>query len=105
MTKKKQHLPLRELMTSIPTALTKLTPCLLMSPLSIAQYLAADAKTFDLVVFDEASQIPVWDANRATSGKYSGSLLLRIHYSSRAGSCLLRSSTLDARKSQRRRLS
>jgi len=60
--KKKQHMPLRELMKSIPTALAKLTPCLLMSPLSIAQYLAADASTFDLVVFDEASQIPVWDA-------------------------------------------
>lgn len=62
MHKKKRHLPLRELMASIPTALTKLTPCLLMSPLSIAQYLAADATAFDLVVFDEASQIPVWDA-------------------------------------------
>ncbi len=62
MTKKKRHMPLRELMVRIPTALTKLTPCLLMSPLSIAQYLAADATTFDLVVFDEASQIPVWDA-------------------------------------------
>jgi very-short-patch-repair endonuclease len=60
--KKKQHMPLRELMNSIPTALAKLTPCLLMSPLSIAQYLAADASTFDVVVFDEASQIPVWDA-------------------------------------------
>jgi very-short-patch-repair endonuclease len=60
--KKKQHMPLRELMKNIPTALAKLTPCLLMSPLSIAQYLAADASTFDLVVFDEASQIPVWDA-------------------------------------------
>ncbi|WP_306392571.1 DUF3320 domain-containing protein [Telluria beijingensis] len=60
--KKKQHMPLRELMQSIPTALAKLTPCLLMSPLSIAQYLAADASTFDVVVFDEASQIPVWDA-------------------------------------------
>lgn len=60
--KKKQHMPLRELMKSIPTALVKLTPCLLMSPLSIAQYLAADASTFDVVVFDEASQIPVWDA-------------------------------------------
>ena len=60
--KKKQHIPLRELMQSIPTALAKLTPCLLMSPLSIAQYLAADASTFDVVVFDEASQIPVWDA-------------------------------------------
>jgi very-short-patch-repair endonuclease len=62
MSKKKRHMPLRELMTRIPTVLTKLTPCLLMSPLSIAQYLAADATTFDVVVFDEASQIPVWDA-------------------------------------------
>ena len=32
-----------------------------MSPLSVAQYLPAES-TFDLVVFDEASQIPVWDA-------------------------------------------
>ena len=62
MNKKKRHMPLRELMTRIPSALTKLTPCLLMSPLSIAQYLAADATAFDVVVFDEASQIPVWDA-------------------------------------------
>ncbi|MDD5364860.1 MAG: DUF3320 domain-containing protein [Gallionellaceae bacterium] len=62
MNKKKRHMPLRTLMTSIPSVLTKLTPCLLMSPLSIAQYLAADATSFDLVVFDEASQIPVWDA-------------------------------------------
>ena len=60
--KKKRHMPLRELMVRIPTVLTKLTPCLLMSPLSIAQYLTADASTFDVVVFDEASQIPVWDA-------------------------------------------
>ena len=62
ITKKRAHKPLRELMSNIPTALTKLTPCLLMSPLSIAQYLAADAAPFDVVVFDEASQIPVWDA-------------------------------------------
>lgn len=60
--KKRGHLPLRELMTKIPEALTKLTPCLLMSPLSIAQYLHAGANAFDLVIFDEASQIPVWDA-------------------------------------------
>lgn len=62
MSKKTRHLPLRELMSRIPDALTKLTPCLLMSPLSIAQYLAPGASTFDLVIFDEASQIPVWDA-------------------------------------------
>lgn len=62
ITKKTRHLPLRELMSKIPDALTKLTPCLLMSPLSIAQYLAANASVFDVVIFDEASQIPVWDA-------------------------------------------
>jgi very-short-patch-repair endonuclease len=62
MSKKTRHLPLRELMARIPEAMTKLTPCLLMSPLSIAQYLAPGASVFDLVIFDEASQIPVWDA-------------------------------------------
>lgn len=60
--KKTQHLPVRELISRIPTALTRLTPCLLMSPLSIAQYLSPELKAFDLVVFDEASQITVWDA-------------------------------------------
>ena len=60
--KKRAHLPLRELMAQIPEALTKLTPCLLMSPLSIAQFLQAGTNAFDLVIFDEASQIPVWDA-------------------------------------------
>jgi len=62
MQKQRRHLPLRELISRVPTALPKLTPCLLMSPLSIAQYLSAETTMFDLVVFDEASQIPVWDA-------------------------------------------
>lgn len=62
MNKKNKHLPLRELMSQAPSAVLSLAPCLLMSPLSIAQYLPSDAAEFDLVVFDEASQIPVWDA-------------------------------------------
>jgi very-short-patch-repair endonuclease len=62
ITKKKQHKPLRQLLQEIPSVVLRLTPCLLMSPLSIAQYLSAKASNFDLVVFDEASQIPVWDA-------------------------------------------
>ncbi|NLB15004.1 MAG: DNA helicase, partial [Gammaproteobacteria bacterium] len=62
MTKKRAHKPLRQLLQEIPTVVLKLAPCLLMSPLSIAQYLSADASNFDIVVFDEASQIPVWDA-------------------------------------------
>lgn len=62
ITKKKQHKPLRQLLEELPSVVLRLTPCLLMSPLSIAQYLSAEASNFDLVVFDEASQIPVWDA-------------------------------------------
>ena len=61
-TKKTRHMPLRKLMAQIPDVVSKLTPCMLMSPLSIAQYLSTDASIFDLVIFDEASQIPVWDA-------------------------------------------
>jgi very-short-patch-repair endonuclease len=53
--------PIRQVLSQMPTLLAKLKPCLLMSPLSVAQYLDASHK-FDLVVFDEASQIPVWDA-------------------------------------------
>lgn len=62
LSKKRAHKPLRQLLQEIPSVVLKLTPCLLMSPLSIAQYLSADASNFDIVVFDEASQIPVWDA-------------------------------------------
>ncbi|GAB2897290.1 DUF3320 domain-containing protein [Microvirgula curvata] len=62
MQKKTRHLPLRELMAQASDAVMRLTPCLLMSPLSIAQYLPAETANFDVVVFDEASQIPVWDA-------------------------------------------
>lgn len=60
--KQRKHIPVRQLVQGLPTLLPKLKPCLLMSPLSVAQYLDAGYAPFDLVVFDEASQIPVWDA-------------------------------------------
>lgn len=60
--KQRGHMPVRQLVQSLPTLLPKLKPCLLMSPLSVSQYLDAGYSQFDLVVFDEASQIPVWDA-------------------------------------------
>ncbi|HYQ39984.1 MAG TPA: DUF4011 domain-containing protein, partial [Pseudomonas sp.] len=60
--KKTRHKPLRQLLRETPNAIAALTPCLLMSPLSIAQYLPAGQQPFDLVIFDEASQITVWDA-------------------------------------------
>jgi hypothetical protein len=62
ISKKARHLPLRRLFEKIPNALFRLAPCVMMSPLSIAQHLARNTKLFDLVIFDEASQIPVWDA-------------------------------------------
>ncbi|GBG12991.1 uncharacterized protein NMK_0529 [Novimethylophilus kurashikiensis] len=62
LTKQKKHIPIRQLVQSLPTLLPKLKPCLLMSPLSVAQYLEAGHQPFDVVIFDEASQIPVWDA-------------------------------------------
>lgn len=60
--KRARHKPLRQLISEAPNAIPKLTPCLLMSPLSIAQYLPVEQRLFDVVIFDEASQITVWDA-------------------------------------------
>lgn len=60
--KKSRHLPTRRLIGAMPNLLPRLKPCFLMSPLSVAQFLDAGLPPFDLVVFDEASQIPVWDS-------------------------------------------
>jgi len=60
--KRRAHMAVRKLFQSIPGLLPRLKPCLLMSPISVAQYLDSKYPPFDLVVFDEASQIPVWDA-------------------------------------------
>lgn len=54
--------PVRQLVKEMGPSLTRLTPCLMMSPLSVAQFLPAENELFDLVVFDEASQITVPDA-------------------------------------------
>ncbi|MBP5284756.1 MAG: DUF4011 domain-containing protein [Kiritimatiellae bacterium] len=59
--KKARQKPIRRLLAEARGVVGRLKPCFLMSPLSVAQYLPAEA-SFDLVVFDEASQIPVWDA-------------------------------------------
>ncbi|MSR64484.1 MAG: DUF4011 domain-containing protein [Verrucomicrobiae bacterium] len=60
--KKARHIPVRQLLSRIPKLLPRLKPCVLMSPLSVAQYLEPSHEMFDVVIFDEASQIPVWDA-------------------------------------------
>ena len=55
-------LSIRRLFDSIPNLLRRLCPCLLMSPISIAQYIDPKFPPFDLVVFDEASQLPTCEA-------------------------------------------
>ena len=49
---------IRRLFEQIPNLLPRLCPCMLMSPISAAQYLDPKREPFDLVVFDEASQLP-----------------------------------------------
>jgi hypothetical protein len=59
--KKRRLMPIRTLMQKIPNLLVKLKPCLLMSPISVSQFLPPENK-FDIVLFDEASQIVPEDA-------------------------------------------
>lgn len=69
---KRRHLPVRRLLERLPNLMPRLKPCFLMSPLSIAQYLDPEYPRFDLVIFDEASQIPVQDAIGALArGKHA----------------------------------
>ena len=62
LNKKRRIMPLRKLFRQIPNLLLKLKPCLMMSPLSVSYFLETEAYTFDLVIFDEASQIFPEDA-------------------------------------------
>lgn len=52
----------RTLMDKYGDLITQITPCMLMSPESVARFFPARAGMFDVVVFDEASQIRVADA-------------------------------------------
>ena len=56
--KRTRHLPIRRLFQQAPNVLTAIRPCWAMSPLLVAELIPADADLFDVVIFDEASQIP-----------------------------------------------
>ena len=71
--KQRRHLPLRKLFATIPNLLTQLKPCLLMSPISVSQFLDPEKTKFDLVIFDEASQLRSEDA---ICSVYSGKQLV-----------------------------
>ncbi|MBW6396585.1 DUF4011 domain-containing protein [Roseomonas sp. HJA6] len=67
MEKKRGHLPVRELLLRASPAVQAAKPIFMMSPLSVAQFLAPPhglrpGLTFDLMVMDEASQVEPVDA-------------------------------------------
>ncbi len=53
---------LRRLFEEVPELIGTVAPCMLMSPITVSQYLKAETGLFDLVIFDEASQIPTAEA-------------------------------------------
>ncbi|WP_439644144.1 AAA domain-containing protein [Gemmatimonas sp.] len=62
MTRQRNIAPLRKVLQQSEPAVRAIKPCFLMSPLTVAQYLDGRAPSFDLVIFDEASQLPTEDA-------------------------------------------
>ena len=60
--KKRRLMPIRNLLQKIPHLLSRLKPCLLMSPISVSQFLPPELMKFDVILFDEASQIVPEDA-------------------------------------------
>lgn len=60
--RKRRHMPIRKLMSLAGGLIQKIKPCFMMSPLSIAQFLDPKTARFDVIVFDEASQVKPEDA-------------------------------------------
>ena len=59
---KKRHRSIRAIVQSGAPALLRLKPCWMMSPLSVSQYVENGEQLFELVIFDEASQVCPEDA-------------------------------------------
>ena len=55
--KKRRHLPIRSLVAEGLEFILSLKPCIMMSPLSVSHFLPPMKDLFDVVIFDEASQV------------------------------------------------
>ena len=60
--KKRRHLPIRKLIAQAGQAVQAIKPVFMMSPLSVAEFLAPGVLRFDLLLIDEASQVEPVDA-------------------------------------------
>jgi len=54
---KRGHMSPRKLFSKAQQTIQNICPCFMMSPMSVSQYINPDNLKFDLVIFDEASQI------------------------------------------------
>ncbi len=70
--KEKRHMPVRRLLEEAGEVALSLKPCFMMSPLSVSQFLPSRLH-FDVVVFDEASQVRPEDSINSV---YRGSQLV-----------------------------
>lgn len=68
----RRHKPVRRLLDETRDVVQRLKPCFMMSPLTVSQYLPPDFR-FDVVIFDEASQVLPQDAVNAV---YRGDALI-----------------------------
>lgn len=55
--KKRNQMPIRKLIAKTSETIKRIKPVFMMSPISVANFLDPNQVTFDLVVFDEASQV------------------------------------------------
>lgn len=62
LNKKRRHMPIRQLIEKAGRAIQQIKPVFMMSPMSIANFLPPGKLEFDVVVFDEASQVKAVDA-------------------------------------------
>lgn len=69
---KRRHMPVRDLLGRTREIVQLVKPCFMMSPLTVSQFLPADYH-FDVVIFDEASQVRPGDAVNCI---YRGSSLI-----------------------------
>lgn len=65
--RRRHHTSIRDLMQQAPDVLLALRPCWVMSPLVVAQLLPGGRPFFDVVIFDEASQVRPADAISAVA--------------------------------------
>ncbi|MFF8262084.1 DUF3320 domain-containing protein [Streptomyces virginiae] len=69
---KRRHKPVRQLLGETRDVVRLIKPCFMMSPLTVSQFLPPDFR-FDVVIFDEASQVLPQDA---VNSVYRGSALI-----------------------------